>query len=159
MSDRSYWLKSVGAAAPGLQQVDDWPETAPQELHEVHFPDKGKPSVRVGNYLVYYASGQERILGIAEVFMPPTKDSGEERWPWRCEVRPRIIINRIHRSPSLDLMSGTDRNFRESVRQQSHIHITEEQYERALNALEAAFDASQGDRFVPWPTFETSLSS
>jgi hypothetical protein len=157
MTERGYWLKSIGAAEPGLQQAEDWPDTAPQELHEVHFPKKGKPSVRVGDYLVYYASGQARIIGIAEVFTPPTEDSGEERWPWRCQVRPRIIINRISRTPSLDVMSEPERSLRKSVRQQSHISITEGQYQLALHALEDAFDASQGDQYYPWPSFETSL--
>jgi hypothetical protein len=153
---RGYWLKSVGSSDD--QQLDDWPDTAPQELHEVHFPNKGTPGVRVGDYLVYYASGQGRIIGIAEVFMPPTKDSGEERWPWRCEVRPRII-SRIHRSPSLDVISGPDKNIRPSVRQQSHVTLTEDQYRRALTALEGAFDKRQGDRLYPWPAFETSLEA
>lgn len=153
--ERHYWLKSVGSSDD--QQADDWPETAPQELKHVRFPDKGKPSVRPGDYFVYYASGQERIIGIVEVFTPPTKDSGEERWPWRCEVRPRIIINRIHRSPSLDVMSDAERNFRSSVQQQSHIVITEEQYLRARRALEDAFDAEKGDAVADWPMFETRL--
>src|SRR3954453_19088029 len=121
MDERTYWLKSIGSSDD--PQADDWPESAPQELSEVHFPNKGKPRVRPGDYLVYYASGQERIVGIAEVFTPPTKDSGEQRWPWRCEVRPRIIISRIHRSPLLDEVSGPEKNIRPSVRQQSHIAL------------------------------------
>ena len=153
--DRKFWLKSVGSSDD--QMADDYPESAPKELSYVGFPEKGKPSVRPGEYLVYYASGQERIIGIAEVFTPPTKDSGEERWPWRCEVRPRIIINRIHRCPSLDVMSGDERNFRLAVRQQSHVEITEEQYLRALRAIEGVFDSGQGDFVTDWPMFETDL--
>lgn len=157
MLNRKYWLKSVGSADD--QQADDWPESAPQELEHVHFPGKGKPSVQPGDYLVYYASGQERIIGIAEVFTPPTHDGGEARWPWRCEIRPRIILNRIHRSPSLDVMSGPERDFRRSVRQQSHVAISEDEYLRARKALEETFDPASGDRHYSWPMFETALQA
>jgi hypothetical protein len=155
--DRKYWLKSIGSSND--LQADDWPESAPQELSFVHFPDKGKPSVRPGDYLVYYATGQKRIVGIAEIFTSPTKDSPEPRWPWRCEVRPRIIISRIHRSPLLDEVSDEERNFRISIRQQSHVEINEEQYVRARTAMESVFDDALGDRFYPWPMFETALVS
>jgi hypothetical protein len=154
--NRKYWLKSVGSTDD--PQADDWPETAPQELSHVRFPAKGKPSVQPGDYLVYYASGHERIIGIAEVFTPPTKDNGEARWPWRCEIRPRIILGRIHRSPSLDVMTGPARDFRRSVRQQSHLEISEEEYRRARTALEQSFDAAEGDRHYAWPMFETALT-
>jgi hypothetical protein len=154
--ERTYWLKSVGSSDD--QQADDWPDSAPRELSEVHFPNTGKPSVRPGDYLVYYASGQLRILGIVEVNTLATKDSGVVRWPWRCQVRPHLIINRIHRSPSLDVMSGPERDMRESVGQQGNIRITEEQYLRARAALEQAFDASASDSLSGWPFFETNLA-
>ena len=153
--ERRYWLKSVGSSDD--MQADDWPESAPQELTYVHFPDKGKPSVRSGDYLVYYASGQERIIGIVEVFGPPTRDSGEPRWPWRCEIRPRIILSRITRSPMIDVLSDATRNFRLAVRQQSHVELDEAQYMRARVAIEGVFDEGHGDRLYPWPMFETSL--
>jgi hypothetical protein len=155
MMERVYWLKSVGSKDD--LQADDWPDSAPQELSYVHFPEKGKPSVTTGDYLVYYASGRERIIGIAEVYSQPTKDSGETRWPWRCEVRPHIIINRIQRCPSLDEMSGPEREFRLSVRQQSHVQISEVQFLRARKALEGVFDLDEGDRYSKWPMFETAL--
>jgi hypothetical protein len=153
--ERKYWLKAVGSSDD--QQADDWPDSAPQEISFVNFSKKGKPGVRPGDYLVYYASGQERIIGIVEVFTPPTEDSGKERWPWRCEVRPRLIMRRIHRSPSLDLMSGPERDFRLSVKRQGNINVTEEQYLRARTALEGAFDPSKGDFLGNWPMFETAL--
>jgi hypothetical protein len=155
LSERRYLLKPVGSSDDPM--VDDWPDSAPQELSYVHFPAKGRPGVRPGDYLVYYASGTERIVGIVEVFTPPTKDSGEKRWPWRCAVRPRLIIRRIHRSPALDVMSGPERDLRKSVRQQSHIEITEEECLRGREALEEAFDAAQGDLLPDWPMFETKL--
>jgi len=154
--ERRYWLKSVGSSDD--QQADDWPDSAPQELTEVHFPDKGKPSVRPGDYLVYYASGQQRIIGIVEVNTLPSEDSGDARWPWRCEVRPHLVIRRIHRSPSLDVMSGPERNFRQSVSQQSQIEITDEQYLRGRAALEQAFDSHAKDICSTWPWFQTNLT-
>src|SRR5689334_14048854 len=112
-TERIYWLKSVGSSDD--QQADDWTETAPQELEFVHFPEKGRPSVQRGDYLVYYASGKKRIFGIVQIDGRPTRDSGEPRWPWRCKIRPLLIINRIHRSPELSVMNGPERDFHKSV--------------------------------------------
>jgi hypothetical protein len=53
---RTYWLKSVGSADD--QMVEDWVTSAPQELSHFHFSAKGKPHVRVGDYLIYYAPGR-----------------------------------------------------------------------------------------------------
>lgn len=154
---RTYWLKSVDSSDD--QQADGRADAAAQEQRHVHFADKGKPKVQPGDYLVYYASSHERIIGIAEVFTPPTKDTTEGRWPWRCEIRPRIILNRIHQSPSLDVMNGPDRDFRLSVRRRSHVQLTGDEYLRARKALEAVFDSESGDRFYPWPMFETGISA
>ena len=65
MQKRTYWLKSVGSAED--EMVEDWVTSAPHELSHVHFSAKGKPHVRVGDYLIYYAPWRQRILGVAEV--------------------------------------------------------------------------------------------
>ena len=141
--------------------VEDWVTTAPQELSHVHFSGKGKPHVRVGDYLIYYTPGRQKILGVVEVYMPPTKDSPEERWPWRCRVKPHLMLATIEEAPSVDVLSGSktdERRLRLGVRQLSHMTLTLEQYRRALTALEGVFDASRGDILGDWPMFKTRLS-
>ena len=153
---RTYWLKSVGSTDD--PQVEDWVISAPQELTEVRFPAKGKPAVRVGDYLVYYAPGHEKVIGIVEVNGLPTDDTVEMRWPWRCQIRPHLVLGSIERAPSIDVLSDPERDFRASGRQQSHVAITEEQYDRALVALEAVFDATKGDMLDSGPFFKTRLT-
>jgi hypothetical protein len=96
---------------------------------------------------------------VSPSFRSPTKDNGEKRWPWRCEVRPRIIINRVQRSPAPNLMSGPERDLSKSVQQQSNIELEDKEYARGLRALEDVFDAVQGDRLYPWPMLQRRLTS
>jgi len=152
---RTYWLKSIGSTDD--PQATDWVTSAPQELTEIHFPDKGKPSVSIGDYLVYYASGTRRIVGIVEVDSATTYDSPERQWPWRCNVKAHLILGSIdERAPSLDEVLLPPHTTK-SVMQQSHIQLSEEEYERALEALESAFNSDKGDLLGSWPFFKTRL--
>jgi len=151
---RTYWLKSIGSSDD--PQAEDWVDSAPQELTEVHFP-KGKPSVAVGDYLVYYASGTSKIVGIVEVNSTVTMDSSEERWPWRCDVKPHLVLGSIdERAPALESVLLPPHTTK-SVMQQSHIRLTEEEYRRALEGLEDVFDSDKGDLLSDWPFFRTRL--
>ena len=97
-------------------------------------------------------------VNVSPSFRSPTKDNGEKRWPWRCEVRPRIIINRVQRSPAPNLMSGPERDLSKSVQQQSNIELRTRNT-RADSGLEDVFDGAQGDRLYPWPMLQTRLTS
>jgi hypothetical protein len=150
-----YWLKSIGSSDD--PQAADWVVSAPQELTEVHFPDAGKPSVAVGDYLVYYASGTGRIVGIVEVQSAPTYDSPETQWPWRVAVKAHLILGSIdERAPRLESVLLPPHTTK-SVMQKSHIALSDDEYERALNELEAVFDAEKGDLLSTWPFFRTRL--
>ena len=132
-----------------------------QELSHVHFSATGKPHVRVGDYLIYYTPGRQKLLGVAEVYMPPTKDGPEERSPGRCRVKPHLMLATIEGAPSVDVLSESktdERRLRLGVRRMSHMTLTLKQYRRALTALEGAFDASRGDILGDWPMFQTRLS-
>lgn len=130
---------------------ENWVEEEPTELRYVAYPDKGKPDMRPGDLLVYYAAVHQRIFGIVEVFMPPTKDNSEPRWPWRCEVRPKLIISHLNRAPHLDcLATEGGKDYHKSVMRLSHMTLDDDEFQRARNALEAAFDESQGDIRDRW---------
>jgi hypothetical protein len=52
----------------------------------------------------------------------------------------------MHRAPSVDVLNVEgERDFRKTVMRLSHAHLTDAEYERALNALEAAFNEDAGD--------------
>jgi len=159
VTKRTYWLKRVGSA--GEQMAEDWVTSAPQELSNVHFSAKGKPKVRVGDYLVYYTAAQQKILGVVEVYMPPTKDSPEERRPWRCQIKLHLMLATIEGAPSVDVLSEAATEEQGTIRRvgrMSHMTLNKTQYQRALTALEGAFVASRGDMLGDWPMFRTRLS-
>ena len=88
-----------------------------------------------------------RRVGIVEANGPVTRDSPEVRWPWRCPVKPHLVLGAIdERAPSLA-----------DVLLQSHIQLTEDEYTRARSALEDVFDRTRGDLLGRWPFFETRL--
>jgi hypothetical protein len=73
-------------------------------------------------------------------------------------VQPRLVLNGIgDRAPLLEGILAPRHTLR-SVRQQSHIALDEEQFARALEQLEDAYDPSLGDRFEPGPFFRSRLS-
>jgi hypothetical protein len=141
--------------------AEDWVTSAPQELSHVHFSVRGKPKVRVGDYLVYCTARRKRIIGVAEIYMPPTNDSPQERRPWRCRVKPHLMLATIEGAPSVDVLSEAEMDERKprlGMRQISHMTLSQKQYQCALTALEGAFDASRGDILGDWPMFQTQLS-
>jgi len=55
---------------------------------------------------VYCTAMRQRIIGIAEVYMPPTNDGPEEeRWPWRCRVKPHLMLATIEGAPSRNVLT------------------------------------------------------
>ena len=142
----AYWLKALGTSNDRMSRR--WLEDTPDDLRNIGFPRN--PSVRVGDPLVYYASGYGKVIGIVEVFMPPQLDNREAPWSYRCEVRPRIAIADIERGVELDELNVPgERDLRQSIRQQSHIRLSHGEYDRALAALCVRVDEGAGDFVDP----------
>jgi hypothetical protein len=84
--------------------------------------------------LVLYAAGWERIFGIAIVTSSEPYElieDDQERWPWALDVMVPLVVPRLSLAPALAEIKVANT----SVRQQSHIRLTDEQYELALAAL------------------------
>jgi len=140
---KNRWLKSVGSAEDPMAL--DWFESAPQELETIHF-SKNPSGISVGDLLVYYAAGHQKLLGIVAVFMKPEFDAQLKRWQHHCPVRPKLMIRDIDRAPDLDILNVPGkRDFRKSVMQMDYAVLEDTEYERALAAIEAAFDGTKGD--------------
>ena len=97
----AYWLKALGTSKHRMTR--HWVRDSPEDLRNIGFPRN--PSVRVGDSLVYYGSGYGKVVGIVEVFMPPSLDNREAPWSYRCDVRPRIAIADIERGVELDALN------------------------------------------------------
>jgi hypothetical protein len=141
--DRSvkHWLKSLGT------QADRIPERGLASIgwitNDIGFPVD--PSVRPGDRLVLYASGYGLFFGVVEVNLAPQLDNRAKPWSYRVRVRARLVIDELGRAPDLDEASAGKRDLRKSVRQQSHIRLTPEEYDAAVGALEARVDLAAGD--------------
>ena len=139
------WLKLVGATDAPMP--DRWLDGRADLADEVGFTKRA--GVEIGEELVMYAIPQGKIIGIAEVVSHPIKGrkDGEERWPWRSKIRWTVAIADYDRCPSLaDIEDPSGRKLSVSVRRQSHITLTWEEYTQAKDMLAACFDASKGDR-------------
>jgi hypothetical protein len=84
-----------------------------------------------GDRLVYYASVWRRAFALVEVVGEPAREAGSPRWPWTVAVEPLIVIPVLSNAPPVEAIGVLPR----SMSQQSHIRLTAEQYERAVEAL------------------------
>jgi hypothetical protein len=142
------WLKLVGSSDWPMPK-DMWLSGRTDLLTSVGFPKN--PSVRAGDQLVYYAVGPSKVIGIVSVVSDPVQESGltekERRWGFRCKVTPRIAISEYARAPDLEDLEPPGRRppLKKSIPQKSHIRLTQDEFDRAVSALEVAFDGSRGD--------------
>jgi hypothetical protein len=127
------WLKMIGAADEELD--NDWLEERDDVVERVRFPTSKRPSgVSHGDRLVLYAAGWERIYGIAivksrEPRFEPRSDG--DRWPWVLDVEIPLAVPRLKLAPTLEELGVPST----SVRQQSHIHLSDAHYKRAIELL------------------------
>ena len=126
------WLKLLGTGDGSMDE-----SVVPLVLKNLGFPRK--PSVQVGDKVVLYALGHDRVFAIVEVFAPVKSGDGPHPWDrWRCEVRP-VMWTGYADAPNLDaLIASGGRDLRASIRQQSHVKLRDSEYEPAVAALEHA---------------------
>jgi len=133
----SAWLKPIGGGSG--QTPENWYVEWWDVLDMACFPRR--PSVRVGDFLVYYAAGLGRICGIVKVNSAPIQgrfpekwtEENRKRWPWSVGVELRLAIPANDLAPTLgDIDVRTL-----SVRRQSHIALTREQFSKAASVLTA----------------------
>ena len=139
------WLKALGTSGggeippAGLASID-W------VIRDIGFPVE--PSVSVGDRLVLYASGYGKFFGVVEVHLPPYLDNRAAPWSHRCEVRARLVIDELARAPRLEELN-VEKDVRKSIRQQSHVRLSDASYGAAVEALERAVDIARGDLRTP----------
>lgn len=127
----NYWLKSIGASDDELKKY--WLRSRGDLLDQIRFAKNKRPTgVSKGDRLVLYAAGWERVFGVAIVASEePKEDPREKRWPWVLDVEVPLVIPRLDLAPHLKEMDVATT----SVRQQSHISLTPDQFDKAVRAL------------------------
>lgn len=119
------WLKTLGSAARPLP--DDWTIARPDVLTNIGYPQR--PSVAVGDLLAAYAASHRVLPGLLVVTGVPYESRPGEAfydhdYPWRTYVRALRIVPLLTDAPALDSLIDK-RDLHLSVRQQSHIRLTE----------------------------------
>jgi hypothetical protein len=146
-STPKHLLKSVGSTDDPM--AHDWMDSAPQEMSTIHFSKK-PVSVRVDDYLVYYAANWTKVIGIVQVFTKPVFDAQLGQWPWWSTIRPKLMVRDFDRAPSIDVLNVEGgRDFRKTVMQMDYAILEDDEYDRALSALLEVVDTAKGDFLDP----------
>jgi hypothetical protein len=127
---RAHWLKGIGHARGSLPEA--WLAERPAVLSRTGFPRR--PRIVPGDRLVYYAAGWRRVFAIVEVVGEPTDTvatANPARWPWSVAVEPLLVVPHMENAPPVEAIGVAAR----SMSQQSHIRLSPEHYERAVEAI------------------------
>jgi hypothetical protein len=133
-----WWIKVAGSGESAYTQ-ERWDERRKRMRTEGSGPSlfPRRPRIRRGDWLVIYASGsaaaygEARFIAVEEVLSEEPEPSGHERWPWRLETRLVRAVDSIAASPALREIRVSPK----SLRQHSHIRLTDEQGMQALQLL------------------------
>jgi len=125
------WLKLIGSTD---NPVHGWNE------EYIGFRKSQKPGIRMGDHVLLYApGGSRRIFALAEVDGNPEPDpdySAHVNGSCQWRLRVRYLINLpVDSGIFIEEANTGTRNLAHSVRQQSHIRLTTDEYELAYSKL------------------------
>jgi len=134
----NYWLKLIGSS---YKPITEHPFNGNYNEEYIGFRRPGKPSIQMGDHIFLYAPGDSRsIFALAEATTDPEKDSnynpmmdGSCRWKQRVNY---IINLPVTSGVPIEEVNSGHRNLTHSVRQQSHIKLTPEEYKLAYSKLQ-----------------------
>lgn len=136
---QEYWLKAFGKGARVAQMRDDWRSIT--ELTACA-TSRRRSSMKTGDRIVYYAAGSGVLFAAGTVtsraYLKP-RDS-EDVWPWKVDVTldDECSLDFIRHGVPLQTASVDGRDLGRSIRQKSHIRLTEKEHRAAIDALNAA---------------------
>lgn len=124
----SAFLKLIGSA--------EHPCPEPYVKNYVDF-SRNPRQVQPGDHLVLYAAGgRKRVFAIAEV-MSGVYDAGSDydgRWPYRVDIHYLMSVP-VSEGVHINEVSTSERDLLRSVRRQSYLKLSPEEYERAAVRL------------------------
>ena len=132
------WLKLIGSSD---KPITEHPFYGNYNAEYIGFRKARMPGVRMGDQLFLYAPGGSRsIFALVEATADPENDSNynpKEDGSCRWKLHVRYLINLPVASGILiDEVSSGHRNLAHSVRQQSHIKLSPEEYKLAYSKLQ-----------------------
>jgi hypothetical protein len=120
------WLLIRGRGKRPLGAVVD-----PSQIR-AHSSSK-RPSVQRGDAAILYAAVWQAVFGVAEVIGDPENDPERQRWAWRFPIRPLVLVSNLNDAPPVEA-AGI---FPQSLWRHSHICLSDEQFVRARELIEA----------------------
>ena len=135
-----YWLKALGAGRRGHQLRDDWKNEKDGLLLTAATFGR-RPGIRTGDGIVYYGAGYRVVFaaGYATSLAFHAENQEDTRWPWRVKVSLPWITEFIHDGVPLDDLNVDGRYLSESIKQHSHIRLTQLEFEAAVLGLGGSF--------------------
>ncbi len=124
------WLKAIGAV--GWPAAERWWDDGMSRGECIRFPYRPR-SIMSGDLLVIYATGTGKIVGVVRAKGPWYDEGAEERWPYRIDTE--IVAARpVSEGVPLDSIND-ERQLGKSIRQKSHVRLSESEASAALSAL------------------------
>jgi hypothetical protein len=132
------WLKVIGASWHPIQR--DWTTEGAHLLRTATFAHRC--SWQPGDAFVYHAIGadESRVVAIGTVRSACRHDPGVDPFdfPFACEVAITAKRNLVADGvPLEELNVPGSRDLRRSISQKSHIRLTDEEFERVVQAFRA----------------------
>ncbi|HEX4718766.1 MAG TPA: hypothetical protein VH300_09575 [Thermoleophilaceae bacterium] len=142
-----WWVKVAGTGQSAYTQ-ERWDERRRRMTSGATGPSlfPKRPRIEHGDRLVVYASGSAgeygdgRFVAVEEVVSDEPEPSGHERWRWRLETRLLAAVEEIALAPALRDIGVSPK----SLRQHSHIRLSDSQGRAALELLRRAGGESTG---------------
>ena len=137
----AWWVKVAGTGESAYTQ-ERWDERRARLRADGSGPSlfPKRPRIERGDRLVVYASasaaqyGEGRFLAVEEVLSDEPEPSGHGRWRWRLQTRLIAAVDELSHAPALREIGVSAK----SLRQHSHIRLTEAQGAEALRLIEEA---------------------
>jgi hypothetical protein len=124
------WLKAIGAVGWPADEI--WWQDNRSRDECIRFPYRPK-SIRPDDLMVIYAAGTGKVVGIVRAKGQWFYEGAEERWPYRIDTE-IVVAHPISEGVALDSLSD-ERQLGKSIRQKSHVRLSEAEAAAALRAL------------------------
>lgn len=134
----NYWLKLIGSSD---KPITEHPFYGKYEEEYIGFRKQGQPGIKMGDHIFLYApGGSKSIFALAEAMSQPEHDNNcnlQEvgSCPWKLRIRYLMNLP-VAYGVCIDDINSENRILGRSIRQQSHIKLSQAEYKLAYEKLQ-----------------------
>jgi hypothetical protein len=125
---RGFYLKSLGAAEWRIDP--DWIAHNADILDGADYPFEPR-AIGPGTLLILYATGFQKVFGVAEVTTGAYPANRHPRWPWRCDHRILLAVDHLDDAPPLTALNVP------------YVELNQDEFELGVEALVAGVRETQ----------------